>query len=95
LRRVARNPSLLPDATPSKAGVAALAQGVRAQGYASVDGQFIPGLVAIAAPILDWQGQAQAVVTLVGVDPKAAHPGAPEVAMLRAFCKAHSVPKGH
>jgi len=94
LRRVARNPSLLPDATPSKAGVAALAQGVRAQGYASVDGQFIPGLVAIAAPILDWQGQAQAVVTLVGVDPKAAHPGAPEVATLRAFCKAHSVPKG-
>ena len=69
-------------------GAEGLVESVRAAGYASVDGRFIPGLVAIAAPILDWQGQAQAVVTLIGTDPALAAPDAPQVQALRAFCRA-------
>jgi len=91
LRRAMRNPALLPDMTPSKASVAALAQGIRERGFASVEGQFIPGLVAAAAPVLDWQGEAQAAVTIFGVDPAAVLPDAPAVKALLAFCRDCSV----
>lgn len=37
----------------------------RAGGHASADGSFIPGLAAVAAPVLNWQGEAEAVVTLL------------------------------
>ena len=69
LRSAARNPALLPDISPTRADVARLTGDIRARGYASVDGQFIPGLVAIAAPVLDWQDEVQTAVTLVGIDP--------------------------
>lgn len=69
-------------------GAEGLAESLRSAGYASVDGRFIPGLVAIAAPILDWQGQAQAVVTLIGTDPALAAPDAPQVQVLTGFCRA-------
>ncbi len=65
--------------------VAALVATIRGQGYASVDGRFIPGLVAIAAPILDWQGEAQAVVTLIGTEPAVADANSDAVHRLRAF----------
>lgn len=42
---------------------------VRAQGVAGADQSFIPGLFALAAPILNWQGEAEAVVTLVSTEP--------------------------
>ncbi|RBI87519.1 IclR family transcriptional regulator [Rhodosalinus halophilus] len=89
--RIAEAPDLAADFRPTPEGIAALAETVRAQGYAAVDGRFIPGLVAAAAPILDWQGQAQAAVTLVGTDRTAIAPGAPELAALRRFCAAQSV----
>jgi len=38
----------------------------RRLGYSTVDGYFIPGLVACAAPVLDWQGYVQCVITLIG-----------------------------
>jgi DNA-binding IclR family transcriptional regulator len=91
LRRATRNPALLPDVSPSKAGVSELADTIRKRRFASVDGQFIPGLVAIAAPILDWQDEAQAAITLVGVDPAASRVDAPEVDALVSFCRQHSV----
>lgn len=91
LRRAARNPALLPDMAPSKACVTGLARQIRERGFASVDGQFIPGLVAAAAPVLDWQGEAQAAVTLFGVDPEAVLPGAPAVEALLEFCRDSSV----
>lgn len=72
-------------------GAGALAEQVRAAGFAHVDGRFIPGLVAIAAPILDWQDQAQAVVTLIGTDPALARPDAPQVQALVAFCRAQGL----
>ena len=91
LRRVMRNPALLPDTVHSKAGIAELAKNIRERGFASVDGQFIPGLVAAAAPILDWQGEAQAAVTLIGVDPATILPDSVAVKALLAFCRDCSV----
>jgi DNA-binding IclR family transcriptional regulator len=89
-RLAQRNPNLFPDVTPTAKGIEALNQATRDKGYAFVDGRFIPGLVAIAAPILDWQNEAQAVVTIVGTDPSATLPGSKPLAALLAFCKAQS-----
>jgi DNA-binding IclR family transcriptional regulator len=90
IRIAQRNPNMFPDITPTTAGIEKLNAETRAKGYSSVDGRFIPGLVAIAAPILDWQNEAQAVVTLVGTDPSATLPDSKPPAALLAFCKAHS-----
>lgn len=91
LRRAARQPRLLPDVPPTAAGIETLRNTIRAQGFAAVDSNFIPGLVAAAAPILDWQGEAQATVTIFGVDPAAIRPGSPQVETLLAFCTGCSV----
>jgi DNA-binding IclR family transcriptional regulator len=93
LRRATRNPLLLHDVLPTKAGLNELAAGSRAAGYASVDGRYIPGLVAAAAPILDWQDEAQAVITLVGTDPAAIGPDSAQIQALRSFCSERSVKK--
>jgi len=91
LHRAQKNPGLLPDMVPSRRGVEELCNTIRQAGYASVDGRFIPGLVAIAAPILDWQGEAQAVVTLVGTDPAVALPNSQAVSQLQAFARHQSI----
>lgn len=39
---------------------------VRQVGYAHADGQYIPGLFAASAPVLNWQGDVEVAVTLVG-----------------------------
>jgi len=91
LRRAQKNPGLPPDMVPSRRGVEELCKMIRQAGYASVDGRFIPGLVAIAAPILDWQGEAQAVVTLVGTDPSVAMPDSESVSKLMAFARQQSI----
>lgn len=91
LRRAARNPAIISDLKPTKAGVNDLIDITRERGFASVDGKFIPGLVAAAAPILDWQGEAQAAITLVGVDPNGINTQAPEVKALQEFCFKRSI----
>ena len=91
LRRVQGRPELVSDMTPDARGARTLADRVRAAGYATVDGRYIPGLVAAAAPILDWQGQAQAAVTLIGTNPQDIADGSPVVQALTAFCRRHSV----
>ncbi len=68
-----------------KGGLAAFQAGVRAAGLALADRDFIPGLRALAAPVLDLQGQAAAVVTLVTTDAAALDPAGPEAAVLRRF----------
>jgi DNA-binding IclR family transcriptional regulator len=90
IRLAQRNPNMLPDVTPTAKGIESLNEQTRTQGYAFVDGRYIPGLVAIAAPILDWQNEAQAVVTLVGTDPSTAQPDSKPVAALLGFCKSQS-----
>lgn len=90
LRRLKRNSSLIPDLDPSSRGIEDLVELTRRRGYASVEGMFIPGLVALASPILDWQGEAQAVVTLIGTDPAVLRSGSDEVGKLIAFCRDQS-----
>lgn len=90
LTRARKNPSITPDMEPSVQGIEALVTRIRAQGYSAVDGNFIPGLVALAAPILDWQGQAQAVATLIGTNPAALLPGSAQSQALVAFCQSQS-----
>lgn len=93
LRRLARQPGLSPDHELTQSGVAALVERTRARKFASIEGRFIPGLVAAAAPVLDWQGEVQAAVTLVGVDPAAIAPGSPQTESLVAYCAAKSIPR--
>ena len=44
--------------------LAAVLEEVRAQGYATNDGEYLPELWAMAAPVLDPRGQAQAAVSV-------------------------------
>jgi len=81
---------LASDFDPTAAGVAALCTRIKAQGHATVDGDFIPGLVALAAPILDWQGEAQAAVTLIGTDAAVLESASDAVRRLIGFCQDHS-----
>lgn len=91
LRRVKRNPALAPDLTATAQGVTALRENIRQMGYATIDGRFIPGLVAIAAPVLDWQNEAQAVVTLIGTDANIIQPGSDTVKQLVDFTVGQSL----
>ena len=91
LKRASKRPNIISDIEPTRAGLRALAESVRARGCATVDGRFIPGLVAISAPILDWQGEAQAAVTLIGTDPANIEPASPAETKLLAFCASHSI----
>lgn len=70
----------------------ALIERIRSAGHARVTGDLIPGLVAVAVPVLDWQGEVQAAVTLIGTDPTQVAPDAKAVATLIRFCADHSVP---
>ena len=90
LAQAAQNPAVLGDVEPTRSGVDALIERVRGMGYATVYGDYIPGLVAVAAPILDWQGEAQAAITLIGTNPKAVQDGSDEIGHLLDFCRAHS-----
>ncbi len=96
LRRARARPDLIEDITGEGEGapaaaVRALCERVREQGHATVDGRFIPGLVALAAPVLDWQGEAELVVTLIGTDPAMTRVGSATMEALHAFCVRQSV----
>lgn len=53
---------------------------------AFVDNSVIPGLAACASPVLQWNGEAAAAVTLIGPDPQLAKPSSPTAQALREFC---------
>ena len=54
-----------PHKAMTKADIKTLIARTRKAGCATVDGHLIPGLHAIAAPVLNWQDEADAVITLV------------------------------
>lgn len=91
LRQARSNPNLFRDLDTSARGLAALKQTMRDNGYSSVDSRFIPGLVAIAAPVLDWQDEAQAVVTLIGTDAGLTEAQSDAVRRLVTFAAGHSL----
>src|SRR5207247_8497798 len=51
-----------------------------------VDSSVIPGLSAVSSPVLQWNGEAAAAVTLIGPDRELAKPSPPAVAALRRLC---------
>ena len=53
---------------------------------AFVDSSVIPGLSAVSSPVLQWNGEAAAAVTLIGPDRDLAKPSHPAVAALRRLC---------
>lgn len=91
LSRAALNPGLLHDVPATEAGLTDLCDRIRAAGFAFVEGRYIPGLVAAAAPIQDWQHEAQAVITIVGTDPASVLSGAPTIRALQDYCREKSV----
>lgn len=80
-----------PDCDLTPEGIAALIARVRSEGAASIDGRFIPGLNAVAAPILNWQGEAEAVVTLIGSHREIADTRGPIASQLIAFTTSLSI----
>lgn len=92
LRRARSNATPPPDILATRQEVRNLADRIRADGFAWVDGKFIPGLVAIAAPILDWQNEVQAVITLIGADQGILEERSKATTALKSFCNSHSVP---
>src|SRR4051812_9109405 len=54
---------------------------------AFVDSSVIPGLAAAASPVLNWAGEAAAVVTLIGPDHDLAKPSHPAAAALKRLCE--------
>ena len=59
---------------------------VRDAGYAGVEGRFIPGLAAISAPVLDWQGSVFCAVTLIATNPEITSRRSDAVQSLTTFC---------
>lgn len=57
-----------PDLDPTDAGVRKLCRAIREKGYATADGKFVPGLYAISAPVLNWQNEVEAVITVTNGD---------------------------
>ena len=53
---------------------------------AFVDDTVIPGLAAVSSPVLQWNGQAAATVTLIGPDPELAKASHPAAGALRRLC---------
>lgn len=67
--------------------VDALVAEIRARRVATVDGSVVPGLAAASSPVLDWQNEAQCVLTLIGTDRALADPDHPAALLLAERCR--------
>jgi DNA-binding IclR family transcriptional regulator len=76
-----------PDLEPGLEPARRMAEKVRAAGHSAVDGRFIPGLKAISAPILNWQGEAEAALTITTGDQGLLEPDGPALELLIATCR--------
>lgn len=77
---------------PEQAAASEIATAVRDAGYAWVGGDFIPGLHALCAPVLNWQGEVETAVTLISTDSRLTEPNGPFVPTLLAACRSVSLP---
>ena len=82
-----------PDVAPTQDSIDALIANVRADRMAHVDGRFIPGLKAVAAPVTNWQGEAEVVVTIIGTRDDMLAPDSPVRRQLAAFTRSLSLPQ--
>ncbi len=81
--RLVRARALAEGGLDSEAALASLRETIRTQFVVEAEETFIPGLFALAAPVLDLQHQAAAAVTLIGTDMRLVAPGSPARAALR------------
>jgi DNA-binding IclR family transcriptional regulator len=65
---------------------ARLVERARKHRLAFVDSSVIPGLAAVSSPVLHWNGEAAATVTLIAPDPELAKASHPAAAALRKLC---------
>ena len=91
LERAAATGVSWPDLNPDPASVEALAQKIRSERIAYVDGRFIPGLNAISSAITNWQGEIEVAVTLFGTHKELLEPGSSTRAALVDFASRHSI----
>jgi DNA-binding IclR family transcriptional regulator len=75
----------LPDIDLGDGGTDRLVGSIRAAGFAWVDGRYVPGLRAIAAPITNAQGEAEAAVTLISTSDTILSPTGKAVRQLLDF----------
>ncbi|MBZ0216217.1 MAG: IclR family transcriptional regulator [Fimbriimonadaceae bacterium] len=66
---------------------------IRLQGYTTIDGGFIPGLSALAAPVLNIQGEVEASLTLIGTSAAQFEPGTIAFQCLLDVCAGLSQPQ--
>lgn len=76
---------VIPDVDLTNDGVERLISSIRSAGFSGVDGRFVPGLRAIAAPVVNWQGEAEAAVTLISTSDAVLDPEGPAAAELLKF----------
>lgn len=88
---ILKHQPLLSQESYSKAGIKKTTASVKNTGLAAVDGYVIRGLRAIAGPILNTQGEAVAVITLIDSNPDLPHPDKEIGQKLKAFCEELSV----
>jgi DNA-binding IclR family transcriptional regulator len=62
-------------------------ESVDREAFAFVDNTVIPGLAAVSSPVLQWNGEAAAAVTLIGPDPELARASHPAAGALRRLCE--------
>ena len=74
-----------PDLDLSAGSIDRMIARIRDSGLASVDGRYVPGLRAIAAPILNWQGEAEAAVTMISTSEQILSPEHPSTRELIDF----------
>jgi DNA-binding IclR family transcriptional regulator len=72
--------------SPDRAAFERAVDRARKTRLAYVDSSVIPGLAAVASPVLQWNGEAAAAVTLIGQDHALARPTHPAAQKLREFC---------
>jgi DNA-binding IclR family transcriptional regulator len=70
-----------PDLEPTRGGVRRLRETIRRNGY-STDQFLIPGVYAISVPVLNWQDEVEAAVTVVNTDPRLIDPKGPALEYL-------------
>src|SRR3954453_19147509 len=69
-----------------RAAFARAVERARKTRLAFVDSSVVPGLSAVPAPVLQWNGEAAAAVTLIGPDRELAKPSHAAVVALRRMC---------
>ncbi|WP_234633402.1 IclR family transcriptional regulator [Agrobacterium vitis] len=85
VERALENGLSWPDLDLSVGSVERMIETIRRDGFSTIDGRFVPGLRAVAAPITNWQGEAEAAVTLISTSDQILSAQNPAVQALLEF----------